>query len=124
MLPLILSSIIIPSLALVFFAGMRAAYGVDGVCKILLAANLDLCVLSIGIAGGIFQNFKTLPDAGVYSAFVLLIELTLAMSVAVITNRGREMGIIEEWKRALWTLGLGVIAISFPGCLILVYGRP
>jgi hypothetical protein len=124
MLPLVLSSVVIPAAALLFFVMLRAADSSDGICKILLAGSLDLSILSIGIAGGIFQNFKGMPDAGVYSPCILIAELILAASITVVTKRGREMGIIEEWKRALWALGLGVIAIAFPGCLILVYGRP
>lgn len=124
MLPLVLSSVVVPSMALIFFAVLRAASSRDGVWTIFLAGSLDLCILSIGIAGSIFQNFKDMPYAGVYSSFVLLIELLVAATITLITNRGAEMGIIKEWQRALCALFLGSFGIAFPGCLILRFGRP
>jgi hypothetical protein len=124
MLPLLLSSIVIPAMALSFFAGLRAAYSKDGICKILLTGSLDLCILSIGIAGGVFQNFNTVTGSATYSVFVVLFELLLAMVITVITKRGPEMGIIIEWKRALLTLGIGLLAIGFPACLLISFARP
>jgi hypothetical protein len=123
MLPLVLSSIVIPAAPFAVLTVFRAANSQEGICKILLAGSLDLSILSVGIAGGIFENFKNMPNAGVYSPCVVLAELLLVASITLISNRGREMGIIEEWKRAFWALGFGFVSVAFPSCLILIYGR-
>src|ERR1700735_1817782 len=119
MMALLISSIVIPAGALVVFIGFRAADSPDGICKILITGSLDLCILSIGIAGAIFYNLKDQPNSAVYSPLVLIIEFGLATGITIIMKRGRAMGIIEEWQQALWTLGLGVVAIGFPAGLLL-----
>jgi hypothetical protein len=124
MLPLLISSIVIPAGALVVFIGFRAADSSEGICRILITGSLDLCILSIGIAGAIFYNLKDQPNSAVYSPLVLIIEFGLATGITIIMKRGRAMGMIEEWQQALWTLGLGVVAIGFPAGLLLVFGRP
>jgi hypothetical protein len=124
MLALLISSIVIPAGTLIVFVGWRAADSSDGICKILITGSLDLCILSIGIAGAIFYNLKGQPNAAVYSPLVLLIEFGLAIGITIIVKRGTAMGIIEEWQKALWTLGFGVVAIGFPAGLLLAFGRP
>jgi hypothetical protein len=124
MLPLLISSIVVPALALIVFTGFRAADSPDGICRILITGSMDLCILSIGIAGAIFNNLKDQKDAAVYSPLVLIIEVGLAMGITIIMKRGAAMGIIEEWQRALCTVGLGIVAIGFPAGLLYVFGRP
>lgn len=117
---LILSSVVVPVLALVVFILFRAAGGEEGVWAILAAASLDLCSLSLGIAGATFPNIKLESP---YLAILLLIEVIIGISVTLINKRGPQLGLISDWKRGTLALTLGVVAVTFPACILAMFGR-
>jgi len=123
MVPLLLSSVVIPVLVLVFFALSRATTRRESLATSVVGASFDLCIVSIGIAGSMFQNLRKVPDASTYAVAVLMSELILTQFVAFVDKRSLSLGIHKTWQRVSVCLGVGVLAVAIPSGVLMRFGR-
>ncbi len=54
----ILSAVGLPFLAIIFFSILESAFSSKGLWIVLAETGMDLCRISIGIAGAVFLTFK------------------------------------------------------------------
>lgn len=117
------SAVGIPVMALVLFSVLRSVSGSIGFWETLSGASLDLCIVSIGIIGGIFMNaplLDAMDRAGpVVAILVVLVNMTLAGFVMLIQRRVQSYG--ERFKASL-CLFLGILAVGIPSGLIVFTG--
>jgi hypothetical protein len=118
----ILSAVGLPFLAIVFFTILESAYSTVGIWPVLTKAGLDLCRISLGIAGAMFIDVKLRSAAGTFASLVLFLELILAASAILVDKRATEMGIAKQSTRAFGILAFGIISMVIPAVLIVLAG--
>ena len=89
----ILSAVGLPFMALTFFVILGAAFSTAGIWKVLSHAGLDLCRISLGIAGAMFLDVKA---RGAGTTAVLFLQLILAACAMLVQKRALELGIVRE----------------------------
>jgi hypothetical protein len=117
----LLSALGLPFMAVVIFALLEAAASKEGLWVVLSDAGIDLCRVSIGIAGAIFLDVE-IHAAGTYAAFILMLELIVSVAAMLIEKRAGDMGIQRHFVKAFWLLGCGIISIVIPAILIVLSG--
>jgi hypothetical protein len=118
----ILSAVGLPFLAIVFFSILESAFSSKGLWIVLAETGMDLCRISIGIAGAVFLDFQVRSAPGTWAATVLLLELIISASAMLVKNRANEMGITQPSARAFSILGLGIVAMVVPAVFIVLNG--
>jgi hypothetical protein len=118
---LILSALGLPFMAVVIFALIEAFASKSGLWVILSDAGIDLCRVSIGIAGAIFLDVQ-IRAAGTFAAFILMLELIVTMIALLIEKRAVDMRIERQWKKTFGILACGIISIVIPAILIVYNG--
>jgi hypothetical protein len=126
---LVLSAVGWPFCALVFFALLESAYSTDGVWVLLTKTGLDLCRISIGVAGAISIDLHVAKADGTQQSYtptmavgMLMLELILAAAAILIERRATDMGITRQDYRAFSILGIGLFSIAVPAGLIVLNG--
>ena len=117
----ILSSIGLPCLALFFFSLLEAVFSQVGIWEVLSKAGLDLCRVSIGIAGATFFDVSV-SAAGTVATAVLLIELLFVAFAMLVDRRATDLGIVRQSTRAFGILACGIAAVVLPAVLIVMKG--
>jgi hypothetical protein len=118
---LILSALGLPFMAVVIFALIEALASKSGLWVILSDAGIDICRVSIGIAGAIFLDVKV-PAAGTFAALILMLELGVSLFAMVLNTRAEDMGITLQWKKAFAILACGMVAMIIPAIVIIYNG--
>ncbi len=113
---LLLSAIVIPVMAVVFFAVLEAAYTQDTIWRVLSKTGSDLCTLSVGIVGGMFLNAQLQNQIGqgaapIVGIAIVLLNLILASTVMLVQRRFQTMSLDTK---AYISIFLGVITIAVP----------
>ena len=116
---LLLSALGLPFMAIVVFALIEAVTTKAGLWMVLSNAGLDICRVSIGIAGAMFLDVK-IRAAGTYSALVILIELVLGLVAMLIDKRAVDMRIEFQSTKAFSILGCGVVSMVIPAVLVVL----
>lgn len=106
-------------MAIVVFALIEAVTTKAGLWMVLSNAGLDICRVSIGIAGAMFLDVK-IRAAGTYSALVILIELVLGLVAMLIDKRAVDMRIEFQSTKAFSILGCGVVSMVIPAVLVVL----
>jgi hypothetical protein len=117
----LLSALGLPFMAVVIFALLEAFKSNAGLWMVLSDAGIDLCRVSIGIAGAIFLDVQ-IQAAGTFAAFVLLLELIVSLAAMLIKKRAVDMGIERQWIKTFGILGCGIISMVIPAILIVRSG--
>src|SRR5467141_3699725 len=115
----ILSAVGLPFMAIVFFAIFEAAVSKGGLWAVLSGAGIDLCRVSIGIAGAMFIDVQ-IRAAGTFAAFVLLLELILSAGAMLIDRRAGDMGVKYEYVKAFGVLACGIVSMVIPVALVVL----
>jgi hypothetical protein len=117
----LLSALGLPFMAVAIFALLEAFASKAGFWIILSDAGIDLCRVSIGIAGAIFLDVQ-MRAAGTFAAFILMLELIVSLAAMLIEKRAVDMGIEKQWVKAFGILACGIISMVIPAILIVQSG--
>jgi len=125
MAELFMSSVVIPGVAVILFSIIEALGGSNTLWQQAKRVGLDLCILSIGIVGGLFSNVRVASQFGTtatpqLSVLLVLINLMLAGSIMLIDKRFQW----DERLKACLSVFFGVVTVAIPsGIVLLVGGR-
>lgn len=120
---LIASAVVIPVLSIILFALLEAVGGSRGLWATLCKVGLDLCIVSIGIVGGMFLHQPLVarmgPSAPIVAMVVSLTEMILAATVMLVEKRWPRLRL--ETK-AYISIFVGAFAVALPSGIILWVG--
>ena len=121
---LLASAVGIPVLSIILFSILEAVGGTTSLWENCSKVGLDLCIVSIGIVGGMFANpqlLKRMQQASAVIAItIILVNLILAGVVMAVQKR------LSSWsdrRKAYASLFFGVFAVAVPSGMILWVGR-
>ena len=125
MMLLLASAVGIPILAIILFTVLEAIGETTGLWEKISKVAFDLCIISIGIVGGIFVNVQLAERLGqgrtVLAVMIVLMNMILAGFVMLVRKRAHTW---DDRTKASLNLFLGIVAVSIPtGIIIWVGGQ-
>ncbi len=119
-----LSTVGVPMLAMILF-GILESMAAPGVWHQIKRMGHDLCILSIGIAGSMFENSKLqghfAPVAAAVTAIVVVLVNLILAAVAILVDF--RCTTCAEWAKGCLSVFLGVTTVAIPSGIIVFVAR-